>query len=123
MQRPQTIADQPGSLGEAPPLHDHKNVIVADEVHVGPLVITKTPDGGVGIWFGTAKNGPMISLFQTKGKCGETGVGIYARGAVGPCRVCLCLDQDEAGAIQFARGEEVVFLTFDMVKKLAQSAP
>lgn len=98
-----------------------RNVVEADEVRVGPLVITKTPEGGAGIWIGNTR-GPMIAVFRI-GKDGgdQTGVGIYAPGANGPCNVCLGVDNQGAGYIQFARGREVVNLTFDDVKKLTES--
>ena len=87
-------------------------IIEADEIRVGPIRITKTPDGGGGIWIGDA---PLIALFSVPG---QTGVGVYPNQNGGPC-TCITVDQDGKGMIQFnGPNGEVAYLTFDQVKAM-----
>lgn len=96
-----------------------RKVGVFDEIRVGKIVITKTADGGAGIWFGSPHQGHMISIFDCSG---QVGVGIYTKGANGPTNICLVIDpKDGSGSIQFAQGKEHVNLDFDDVKKLLEA--
>lgn len=95
---------------------EERKVIEADEIRVGPLVITKTPDGGAGIWLGDEKKGPMIAVYQT---ANQTGVGVYCKGGKG--LTCFSVDENGDGMIQFAKADgEVAYLTFEQVKNLGK---
>jgi hypothetical protein len=95
-----------------------RKIIEADEIRVGPLVIVRTGDGGAGIWIGDGKRKACVAIFNVPG---QEGVGLYAKGSPGPCNVCLGVDPtDGSGFIQFARGQEAVYLTFEMIKRLAE---
>lgn len=91
--------------------------IEADAIQVGPITITRnaTEDSG-GIWLGSGRHKSSIAIFHVPG---QVGIGVYAKGFPGPCNVCLCVNEEDGqGMIQFAKGKEVAYLTFDDVKKL-----
>lgn len=93
-----------------------RKVIEADEVRVGPITIVRTSGDTAGIWIGDGNKRTSIAIFNTPT---QQGVGLYAKGFPGACNVCLIVDEDGAGAIQLAKGDEVVYLTFDDVKRIA----
>lgn len=106
VQLPQPV----GAAGSSP-----RNVGVFDEIRVGPILITSRGDEA-GIWIGTGQDRAMIAIFSTPT---QTGVGIYEKGIKGPCGICLYLDQEGAGCIQFADDDgRFVSLGLDDVKRL-----
>jgi hypothetical protein len=73
-------------------------------------------DNTAGIWIGTGRDRNMVAIFSTPD---QIGIGIYEKGANGPCGICLHLDNDGAGVIQFADNDgRYVSLGLDDVKMM-----
>lgn len=91
--------------------------IDADEVRVGSMVIRKTEDG-TGLWIGNGVVTPCVALFHMGGD--NVGVAVYPPGTGPIPGVCLGVDENGAGQVQFGSGDRVINLTFDMVEKLVK---
>lgn len=89
--------------------------IEADEIRVGSLVISRTEDG-TGLWIGNGVVTPCVAIWHMPE--GNVGVGVYPPGAGPVPGVCLGVGEGGSGLVQFGKGDEVINLTFDMIKKL-----
>ncbi len=94
-------------------------VIVADEIRVGPLVISASNKGkDAGLWIGTGRDRDMVAIWSNEW---GVGVGIYQKKPDGPTDVCLYVDGNGDGAIQFTDNDGKVYsLTLADVKKIAE---
>ena len=66
----------------------------------------------------TGADRPMVAIFDCSG---QVGVGVYQKRPKGPTNICLYVDQEGNGSIQFANAKgEAEMLSFDDVKRLKE---
>lgn len=100
---------------------EQRRVAEFDEIRVGPILITAYDKDSAGIWIGTARDRPMIAIFYTPS---QVGIGIYEKGAPGPTNICLHLDHEGAGTVQFSndggtsKGGDFASLSLESARKL-----
>lgn len=97
-----------------------RRVAEYDEIRVGPILITSYGKESAGIWIDRGPSKSMIAIFSVPG---QVGIGVYGPDAIqGPCDVCLYVDEQGSGTIQFSNAKgELQSLGFDEVKKLLEA--